>query len=239
MTPLDQGIVSSVNSEASGSVQVAVSVWQDSSTYLGDINVEIPKSSVPNPAGWRSAYVALSDAILSGYGYSSPANGYWDAFDGETVPASRVTGLASVATSGSYADLSGTPAIPNTTRATSTLSLSLVGTGAIGTQISATKDSSVKLTVSTSTTSTIGGPSTSAVALKVCATNSATEANWTTVAVQENDQTITLAIILNSIQLVKGQLCADVQAGWYVKLVNTGSGTHSEAFVSGQQTIYG
>lgn len=28
-------------------------------------------------------------------------------------------------------------------------------------------------------------------------------------------------------------------AGWYVKLVNSGTGTHSEAFVSGQKTIYG
>lgn len=128
---------------------------------------------------------------------------------------------------------------PGVVRTTSTLSLSLVGTGATGTQISATKDSSVKLNVSTSTTSTIGGPSTSAVALKICSTNNATEGSWTTVATVENDQTITLAIALNSIQVVKGQLSTDVPAGWYAKLVNSGSGTHSESFVSGQKTIYG
>lgn len=132
------------------------------------------------------------------------------------------------------------PTIPSApTRTTSALTLSLVGTGATGTQISSTNDSSVKCTVSTSTTSTIGGPATSVVALKICATNNATEGSWTTVATFESDQNITLAIALQSVQIVKGQICADVPAGWYVKLVNSGTGTHSEAFVSGQQTIYG
>lgn len=130
-------------------------------------------------------------------------------------------------------------AIPSVARATSTDTISLVGTGATGAQVHATKDSTVRYNVSTSTTSTIGGPATSLVALKICATNDATEANWTTVATFESDQTITLAIILNSVQTVKGQLSADVPAGWYRKLVNSGSGTHAEAFVSGQKTIYG
>lgn len=147
--------------------------------------------------------------------------------------------LAAVATTGAYSDLTGKPAIPSTTRTTSTLSLSLVGTGATGTQIDASKDSTVRLTCSTSTTSTIGGPSTSVVLLKTCATNDGTEGNWTTVATLENDQTITLAIALQSIAVVKGQLCADVPAGFFVKLVNSGTGTHSESFVSGQKTIYG
>lgn len=124
-------------------------------------------------------------------------------------------------------------------RTTSTLSLSLVGTGATGTQISATKDSTVRCCVSTSTTSTIGGPSTSVVALKICATNNATEGSWTTVATFESDQTITLALALQSIQIVKGQLCSDVPAAWYVKLVNSGTGTHAESYISGQQTVYG
>lgn len=125
------------------------------------------------------------------------------------------------------------------TRTTSTQTLSLVGTGATGTQISATKASTVRFSVSTSTTSTIGGASTSLVSLKKCATNSATEGNWTTVAVLENDQTITLALVLQSLQVMKGQLATDLDAGWYVKLVNSGSGTHSEAFISGEKTIYG
>lgn len=124
-------------------------------------------------------------------------------------------------------------------RTTSSLSLSLVGTGATGTQISSTKDSTIRCNVSTSTTSSIGGPSTSIVALKTCATNSATEGDWTTVAVLENDQTITLALALQSVQVVKGQLNADVPAGFYAKLVNSGTGTHAEAVVSCFKTLYG
>jgi hypothetical protein len=77
------------------------------------------------------------------------------------------------------------------------------------------------------------------VTLKKCATNSSTEGDWTSVAVLESDQTITLAVALQSVQVVKGQLCTDLPAGWFVKLVNSGTGTHSEAFVSGEKTIYG
>lgn len=129
--------------------------------------------------------------------------------------------------------------IPSVARTTSTDTQSLAGTGATGAQIHATKDSTVRYNVSTSTTSTIGGPSTSIISLKICATNNATEGSWTTVATLENDQTITLAIALSSIQVMKGQLIADVPASWYVKLVNSGTGTHSESFISGQKTVYG
>lgn len=131
------------------------------------------------------------------------------------------------------------PSIPSTVRTTSSLSLSLVGTGATGTQIDASKDSTVRVTVSTSTTSTIGGPATSIVTLKTCATNSSTEGDWTSAGIFESDQAITLAIALQSVQTVKGQITSDVPAGYYVKLVNSGTGTHSEAYVSGQKTIYG
>lgn len=147
--------------------------------------------------------------------------------------------LSTVATSGSYTDLSNKPTIPSVARTVSTSTLSLVGTGATGTQISSTKDATVHYNVSTSTTSSIGGPSTSLVALKICATNSSTEGDWTTIATLENDQTITLALALNSVQVVKSQLSAEVPLGWYVKLVNSGSGTHTETFITGQKVIYG
>lgn len=156
-----------------------------------------------------------------------------------TQGSGTVTGLATVSTSGSYTDLSNKPTIPIVTRTTSVITPSLVGTGATGTQVSSTKDSTVSLSVSTSTTSTIGGPSNSVITLKKCATNNVTEGSWTTVAILENDQTITLALTLNSAQVIKGQLCTDLPAGWYYKLVNSGSGTHSELALTGEQTIYG
>lgn len=137
------------------------------------------------------------------------------------------------------AQISNKPAIPSVTRTTSALTLSLVGTGATGTQISAANDSTIRVNVSCSTTATIAGPSTSLVTLKKCATNSATEGSWTSVAIFENDQTVTLAVVLQSVQVTKGQLETDVPAGWFVKLVNSGTGTHSETFISGEKTIYG
>lgn len=154
-------------------------------------------------------------------------------------PGDTFANLSAVANSDSYTDLINQPVIPSIARTTSPLTLSLVGAGATGTQISSTKDSSISCSVSTSTTSSIGGPATSVIVLKICATNNVTEGSWTTVATSENDQTITLAVILQSIQLVKGQLYTDVPAGWYAKLVNSGTGTHTETFISGQQTIYG
>lgn len=129
--------------------------------------------------------------------------------------------------------------ISRLTPSISALSLSLVGTGATGTQISSTKASQVKVNISTSTTSTIGGASTSIVAIKTCATNSATESDWATQDVIDNEQTITLALALQSLQVIKGELVADLPAGYFVKLVSSGSGTHAEAFISGQKTIYG
>lgn len=126
-----------------------------------------------------------------------------------------------------------------TQRNTSTQSMSLVGTGATGTQISATKDSTVRFTVQTIATATIAGSATSTVTLKKCATNSSTEGDWTTVSVSETSQAYSLAVALQGVTGMKAQLVTDLPAGWYVKLVNTGSGTHSESFLFGEKTIYG
>lgn len=205
------------------------------------------------PTGVSTAYVPQTTTV-NGHALSSNV----------TVTPSDL-GLAGVATSGAYSSLSGLPTIPaaqlqsdwneantglldyiknkptipSTLRTTSVLSLSLVGTGATGTQISSTKDSKVCVTASTSTTSTIGGPSTSVVTLKTFSSNSATEGDWVTASQLENDQTITLAIILQSAQVVKGMICSDVPAGYYVKIENSGTGTHTETFVTAQKTIYG
>lgn len=132
------------------------------------------------------------------------------------------------------------PTIPSVTRTTSTSTLSLVSTGATGTQISASKDSSVTYCVSTSTTATIGSAASSSIALKKCATNSATEGDWTTVGTAGQSQSLgLLALSISSTQTITSFVCTDLPAGWYVKLVSSGSGTHSESFVSGEKTIYG
>lgn len=202
------------------------------SDLTGTPTIPSAVSQLTNDSGY------ITSSSLSSYVPTSrTVNGH--ALSGDISVTASDLGLATIATSGSYNDLSNKPTIPSVTRTTSALTLSLVGTGATGTQISSTKDASAYFNVSTSTTSTIGGPSTSIIALKICSTNSSTEGNWTTVAILENDQTITLAVALQSIQVLKGQIFTDVPSGWYVKLVNSGTGTHSETFISGQQTIYG
>lgn len=189
-------------------------------------------------------FTTAKDTKLSGVATSATANSSDATLLARTnhtgtQAAGTITGLATVATSGAYNDLSGKPTIPSTVRTTSALTLSLVSTGATGTQIHATKDSKISTTVSTSATATIAGAATSTITLKICATNNVTEGSWTTVGVSETSQSYSLAVALQGVTGGKGQLITDVPAGWYVKLVNTGSGTHSETFVSGQQTIFG
>lgn len=124
----------------------------------------------------------------------------------------------------------------------STLTASLTtSTGNSGTQISATKFSTIKATVSTATTVNIstGAAATSVVVAEICSTNSTTAGDWTEVGRLESDQSVSLALALGLVQTSKGQICFDLPAGWYYKLRNSGTGTHSEAFVSGQKTIYG
>lgn len=203
-----------------------------------------------------SYYSSSQTAALLSNINTAIGSSFYTAYDLELIDPpvhAALEALSTVASTGNYSDLLGKPSlfdgdynsllnkpsIPSGARTTSNPSISLVSTGATGTQIHATKDATIRGNLSTSTTSTIGGPSTSKIDLKICSTNNATEGSWTTVATLESDQTITLALVLNSIQVVKGQISADVPAGWYYKFVNSGTGTHTEIAVSAQQTIYG
>lgn len=125
-------------------------------------------------------------------------------------------------------------------RTTSTSTLSLVGTGATGTQISSTKDSTVRYFVVTDLTATLVASGSSYVTIKKCATNSATEADRTTVGRVGNSQTLgLLALSLSSRVVNENMIETDLPAGWFVKLVASGSGTHAESVSSGEKTIYG
>lgn len=215
------------------SLLVQTSLIQSDNTLLATVDMPIPFTSL-TPGSMASQIQAALPAIVNDFCDSIPVDRPTSIdFIFEPLATTSLAGLMS------SADKTKLDGLSAGTRTTSAQSLSLVGTGATGTQISSTKDSSVRFNLSTSTTSTIGGPSTSVVTLKKCATNSATEGDWTAVGILENDQTITLALTLNSIQVFKGHVSTDVPAGWYVKLENSGSGTHSESFISGEKTIFG
>lgn len=164
---------------------------------------------------------------------------------GTAVAATALAANGTNCSAGSYpsgvdasGNAEGCTAVPASSRTTSAVSLSLVGTGATGTQISSTKDSTVRETISTAATASIAGAAVSTVVLKICATNSATEGDWTTYGTSETSQSYSLAVALQGVTGMKEELEVDVPSGWYVKLENSGSGTHSESVISGQKTIY-
>lgn len=107
-----------------------------------------------------------------------------------------------------------------------------------GVQLSSTRDSFVSYSASISTSATIGGAATGYIVLEVCATNSATAGSWQEVARLSNSQTITLAVALQSIQVITGNLVAMVPAGYYERLRSVqSSGTPTFAYVSGQEVL--
>lgn len=228
------------------------------------LQAQIPTklSQLTNDSGYittsaLSSYVTSTSlsSTLSGYATNSALSGKQNTittgstsqyFRGDlslatfpAIPAAQIQSDWNQTNTSSLDFIKNKPSIPSTARTSSTLTLSLVGTGATGTQIHATKDSTVRVCVSTSATASISGAAVSTVTIKICSTNSSTEANWTSVATSETSQSYSLAVAIQGVTGMKEQIEADVPGGWYVKLVNSGSGTHSEAFVSGQQTIYG
>lgn len=93
-----------------GNIQVGVQLWPDDVTNFGVNYVYLPKTGISSPEDLRSQVLPALTTYLNANGYNAPDNFYW-AFDGEIVPASRTSGFAAVATSGSYNDLTSKPTI--------------------------------------------------------------------------------------------------------------------------------
>lgn len=98
-------------------------------------------------------------------------------------------------------------------------------TGAVGTQISTTTNSYVMVAGQVSTTASIAGNAAGDLIVEVAPTNSATSTDWVEWGRIGNSQALSLAITLQSVQIVKGQVVAFVPKGWYVKVRSSGSGT--------------
>lgn len=145
----------------------------------------------------------------------------------------RVAALKSVAFTGDYSDLINKPSASITNGVTKTLVTSATGQG--GVVLDASRNVLANYSVSTSTTATIGGASTVTVFLEVASTNSAMAGDWTTIAKVSNGQTITLAIVLQSIQVNILNFGAVVPAGQYVRIRYATTGTGSATYDSGQE----
>lgn len=165
-----------------------------------------------------------------------------------TVTGSPVTGsgnialaLPNVGTAGTYSTVT-TDAKGRVTAGT-TLSINdspartlVTSTTATGFQVSATRNSRVCYEGTVSTTSTIGGPASATVFIETAATNSTTASDWTIKARQTYSNTITLAVVLNQVQLNNWSMCRDIPAGMFVR-IRAGSitGTASVSLNAEQQ----
>lgn len=116
--------------------------------------------------------------------------------------------------------------ITSHTATSSALSLSLqTSTGAVGTQVSTTTGSWVSVAGQVSVTSTIAGSSAGDIVVEVAPTNSATSSDWVEWGRIGTSQAFSLAVALQGVQVVKGQVMAWVPKNWYVKARSVGSGT--------------
>lgn len=98
--------------------------------------------------------------------------------------------------------------------------------------ISTTKDAEVSYNISISCTATIGGSGSGSVALQYSTNGGST---YTTAATISNSNTITLAIVLNSVQIQQVTLTGFIPANALVKMVPTVVGTTSITYVTGQE----
>lgn len=150
-----------------------------------------------------------------------------------SIPASQVNA--------DWASASGASQVLNKPagRSQSSVSRSIViTTSSTGFQVSATQDAMVSYNVGVSTTATIGGATSGTVFLEIAATNSTTPSDWKEIARFTNGQTITLAIVLQSIQIMAGQVCGFVPAGYYARIRSlNNSGTPSYTYNSGQEAL--
>jgi len=148
--------------------------------------------------------------------------------------------LATVATTGSYNDLSDKPATTTFTRTATTTSRSIVtGTGSTGFQVSSTKDADVHYSATIVSTASIAGSAQGRIVLEGATTNSATAGDWKELGRCTNGQALSLAITLQSVQTLGCQISAFVPAGTYVKIRSINdAGTPSYTYNSGQEVTY-
>lgn len=148
--------------------------------------------------------------------------------------------FGTVAFTGSYNDLINKPtistAVSRVFNLTPSHTVQTVAASANGWQIDSSRDSDINYSVTVTTTATIAGSSTGYVVLEIAATNSATATDWTEVARSGNGQTLSLAITLQSVQVVPCELHAIIPGGYYTRLrsVNV-SGTPTYAYNSGEE----
>lgn len=125
------------------------------------------------------------------------------------------------------------PAFSTSTRSITT------STGSSGFLVSSSRLAFVSYSISISTTATIGSSGAGYVVLEVSPTNSSSPSSWYSIGSQcRNDQTVSLAIVLQSTQTVGCSLSGFIPVGYYVKLRSvTVGGSPTFSFVAGSEVL--
>lgn len=111
-------------------------------------------------------------------------------------------------------------------------------TSSTGFQVSSTRNALVSYEGTFQTTSTIGGPSSITVFLETANTNSTTPSDWTTIASQTNSNTITLAVVLQQVDIEPWSITRTIPAGKFVRIrYGNISGTATATINSAQQEV--
>lgn len=192
-----------------------------------------------SPSGTTSQYIRGDGSLASGPVTSVTAGA---GLSGGTITTTGTISLPNTGTAGTYS-LVTTDAQGRVTSGT-VLSINdspgrslVTTTSSTGFQVSASQIADVCYEGTFSTTSTIGGPSAVSVFLETADTNSTTPGDWTTKAQQQNSQTITLAIALQSVDVEPWSLCRKIPAGKFVRIRQGGVTGTASASIGTQQEV--
>lgn len=171
-----------------------------------------------------------------------------NAYDYDDVPSMRAAGYAAIVAQAitlgystfattDILDISAGITPPAATQSPATRSI-VTGTGATGFQPSATRNVFGNYNVTVVSTATIAGNASGTVVLEIAPTNSATAGDWVEIARFTNGQSLSLAITLQSVQTLAGQLSGMIPAGYYAKIRSiNNAGTPTYTYNSGQEVL--
>ncbi len=225
---LGNGQFGNANSMARGAISLTTTGTSGAASYNSGTGVFNIPNYAPGTGTVTSVGVSSSTLTVSG----SPV----------TSSGAIVVDLGNTGTPSSYSGVT-TDAqgrvTAGTTRSFATPSRSIVtSASATGFQPSATRDVQVNYEGTFSTTSSIGGPASVTVFLETANTNSTTPGDWTTIARQVNSNTLTLAVILQQVDVEPWSISRIIPAGKFVR-IRSGSitGTASAALNAEQQEV--
>jgi hypothetical protein len=158
-------------------------------------------------------------------------SGYAQILNKPSIPAAQVQCDWNQASSGAVDFIKNKPAI-NAVTINNTVTRSITGSTYT---ISSTLNARVYYTVKIQCTASIGSASAGAVLLQYSTNGGST---WIDVSGVENSNTVTLAIVLNSVTIQTGVISGEVPANALVRMTQTTSGTTTISYIRGQEVTY-